>query len=77
HHYRLNVRWILYDTVFIGLNAPAPINRYLTAVGRNGEFEDLAIANAFWIDHAAEYAKRRKARALEVFLEADPQLNRY
>lgn len=77
HPYRENVRWIRDDTVFIGLNAPAPNNRYLTAGGRNGEFEDRAIANAFWIDHAAEYAKRRKARALVVFLEGDPQFDRY
>ncbi|AHE27801.1 hypothetical protein [Burkholderia pseudomallei] len=77
HPYRENVRWIRDDTVFIGLNAPAPNNRYLTAGGRNGEFEDRAIANAFWIDHAAEYAKRRKARALMVFLEGDPQFDRY
>ncbi|MCW0111406.1 hypothetical protein OIV71_32780, partial [Burkholderia pseudomallei] len=71
--YRENVRWVRDATVFIGLNAPGPNNRYLTAGGRNGEFEDRAIANAFWIDHAAEYTKRRKARALVVFLEGDPQ----
>ncbi|AJY29794.1 FKBP-type peptidyl-prolyl cis-trans isomerases 2 [Burkholderia thailandensis 34] len=75
--YRENVRWVRDATVFIGLNAPGPNNRYLTAGGRNGEFEDRAIANAFWIDHAAEYAKRRKARALVVFLEGDPQFDRY
>ncbi|KVK91788.1 hypothetical protein [Burkholderia sp. MSMB1498] len=77
HPYRENVRWVRDDTVFIGLNAPAPNNRYLTAGGRNGEFEDRVIANAFWIDHAAEYAKRRKARALVIFLEGDPQFDRY
>ncbi|WP_323120690.1 hypothetical protein [Burkholderia alba] len=75
--YRENVRWVQGDTVFIGLNAPAPNNRYLTAGGRNGEFEDRVIANAFWIDHAAEYAKRRDARALVILLEGDPQFERY
>lgn len=77
HPYRENVRWVRDDTVFIGLNAPGPNNRYLTAGGRNGEFEDRVIANAFWIDHAAEYAKRRGARALVIFLEGDPQFERY
>lgn len=75
--YRENVRWVQGDTVYVGLNAPAPNNRYLIAGGRNGEFEDRVIANGFWIDHAAEYAKRRDARALVIFMEGDPQFERY
>lgn len=75
--YRENVRWQLGDTVFIGLNAPGPNNHYLTAGGRNGEFEDRVIANAFWIEHAAEYAKRREARAIVVFIQGDPDPERY
>ncbi|AOK29328.1 MULTISPECIES: hypothetical protein [Burkholderia] len=77
HPYRENVRWTQGDTVFVGLNAPSPNNHYLTAGGRNGEFEDRVIANTFWIDHAAEYAKRRDARALVIFVEGDPQFDRY
>jgi len=75
--YRENTRWVRDDTVFIALNAPAPNNHYLIAGGRNGEFEDRIIANGFWIDHAAEYAKRRGARALVVFFEGNPQFDRY
>ncbi|MGA7777982.1 MAG: hypothetical protein WCA85_09770 [Paraburkholderia sp.] len=75
--YRENVRWQLGDTVFIGLNVPGTNNHYLTAGGRNGEFEDRVIANAFWLEHAAEYAKRREARAIVVFLQADPDPERY
>ncbi|CAN0621959.1 conserved exported protein of unknown function [Burkholderia multivorans] len=75
--YRENTRWVRDDTVFVALNAPAPNNHYLIAGGRNGEFEDRIIANGFWIDHAAEYAKRRGARALVVFFEGDPQFDRY
>ncbi|MBN3727885.1 hypothetical protein G3N92_27335 [Burkholderia sp. Ac-20379] len=75
--FRENIRWTQGDTVFIALNAPSPNNRYLTAGGRNGEFEDRAIANAFWIDHAAEFAKRRNARALVIAIEGDPQFDRY
>ncbi len=74
--YRENVRWTQDDIIFIGLNAPSPNNRYLTAGGRNGEFEDRVIANAFWIDHAVEYAKRRHARALVIVIEGDPQFER-
>jgi hypothetical protein len=69
--FRENVRWQVGDTVFVGVNAPSPNNHYLTAGGRNGEFEDRVIANAFWLEHAGEYAKRRDARAIVVFIQGD------
>src|ERR1700754_2655031 len=75
--YRENVRWQLGDTVFVGLNVPSPNNHYLTAGGRNGEFEDRVIANSFWLDHAAEYAKRRDAKAVGVLVQGDFDPERY
>jgi hypothetical protein len=75
--YRENVRWLVGDAVFVGLNAPGPNNHYLTAGGRNGEFEDRVIANAFWLEHAGEYAKRRDARAIVVFIQGDFDPERY
>lgn len=75
--YRENVRWLVGDTVFVGLNAPSPNNHYLTAGGRNSEFEDRVIANAFWLEHAGEYAKRRDARAIVIFIQGDPDPERY
>ncbi|APA84517.2 hypothetical protein BJG93_03230 [Paraburkholderia sprentiae WSM5005] len=83
--FRENVRWVINDkannkagdVVFIGLNAPGPNNHYLSAGGRNGEFEDRVIANAFWLEHAAEYAKRRDARAIVVFIQGDFDPERY
>jgi hypothetical protein len=77
HPYRENARWTLGDTVYVTLNVPAPNNHYLIAGGRNGEFEDRVIANGFWIEHSAEYAKRRGVRALVIFFEANPQFDRY
>lgn len=81
HPFRENVRWQVGeragDVVFVGLNAPSPNNHYLSAGGRNGEFEDRVIANAFWLEHAAEYAKRRDARAIVVFLQGDFDPERY
>ncbi|NML29888.1 hypothetical protein [Paraburkholderia antibiotica] len=79
--FRENVRWTVSDKagdiVFVGLNAPGPNNHYLTAGGRNGEFEDRVIANAFWLEHAGEYAKRRDARAIVVFIQGDFDPERY
>lgn len=75
--YRENVRWLVGNTVFVGLNVPGPNNHFLYAGGRNGEFEDRVIANAFWLDHAAEYAKRRGARAIVVLVQGDFDPERY
>ncbi|MEM5385330.1 hypothetical protein VSR68_17255 [Paraburkholderia phymatum] len=75
--YRENVRWQLGETVFVGVNVPGPNNHFLYAGGRNGEFEDRVIANAFWLDHAAEYAKRHNARAIVVLLQGDFDPERY
>lgn len=69
--YRENVRWQLGDTVFLALNVPDGNNHYLNAGGRNGEFEDRVIANGFWLEHAAEYAKRRNARAIVIFMQGN------
>lgn len=70
--YRENVRWQLGDTVFLAMNVPDGNNHFLNAGGRNGEFEDRVIANGFWLEHAAEYAKRRNARAILIFIQANP-----
>jgi hypothetical protein len=75
--FRENVRWRAQGVAFVGLNAPGPNNHYLTAGGRNGEFEDRTIANAFWLEHAAESARRSGERALVVVLEGDPDFARY
>ncbi|QCP51702.1 hypothetical protein FAZ95_08750 [Trinickia violacea] len=75
--YRENIRWQIGDTVFIGLNVPGENNHYSSAGGRNGEFEDRAVATSFWLEHAAEYAKRRDARAVVIFVKGDPDLKQY
>lgn len=75
--FRENVRWEMGDTVFVGLDVVGGNNHYSDAGGRNGEFDDRAIASSFWLEHAAEYARRRGAKALVVFVEADPNFARY
>lgn len=75
--FRENVRWQASGIAFIGLNAPSPNNHYLTAGGRNGEFEDRTVATTFWLDHAAESARRAGMRALVVVLQGDPDFARY
>ncbi|EKS72874.1 MULTISPECIES: hypothetical protein [Caballeronia] len=75
--FREIVRWQAQGVAFIGLNAPSPNNHYLTAGGRNGEFEDRAVATTFWLEHAAESARRSEMRALVILLQGDPDFSRY
>ncbi|VXC22641.1 conserved exported hypothetical protein [Burkholderia sp. 8Y] len=75
--FRDNVRWQAGGIAFIGLNAPSPNNHYSTAGGRNGEFEDRSVATTFWLDHAAESARRAGMRALVILLQGDPDFARY
>ncbi|WP_321794552.1 hypothetical protein [Caballeronia sp. J97] len=75
--FREIVRWQSQGIAFIGLNVPGPNNHYLTAGGRNGEFEDRAVATTFWLEHAAESARRTEMRALVIMLQADPDFSRY
>jgi hypothetical protein len=75
--FRENVRWQENGVAFIGLNAPSPNNHYLNAGGRNGEFEDRSVANGFWLEHAAEAARRSDMRAVVVILQGDPDFTRY
>jgi hypothetical protein len=77
HAYRENVRWLYDDTVFVTLNVVGGNNHYLNAGGRNGEYDDRAIATAFWLEHAAEFARRHGAHALVVFVQANPNFQRY
>jgi hypothetical protein len=70
--YRENVRWELNEVLFVGLDVPGDNNHFLDAGGRNGEFEDRAVANAFWLRHALEYSRRRKVKAIVIFIQGDP-----
>ncbi|MCG5073503.1 hypothetical protein [Paraburkholderia tagetis] len=75
--YRENTRWQLGETVFIALNVPDGNNHFLNAGGRNGEFEDRVIANGFWLEHAAEFARRRNARAIVIFMQGNAMPEQY
>jgi hypothetical protein len=75
--FRENVRWQSGNVAFAGLNAPAPNNHFLSAGGRNGEFEDRSVANTFWLEHVAESARRSDKRALVIFMQGDPDFSRY
>ena len=70
--YRENTRWITHGVVFVTLNVPSGNNHFSDAGGRNGEYEDREVANRDWIARALTDARRRRAKALVFFFQADP-----
>ncbi|VVD93019.1 hypothetical protein [Pandoraea terrigena] len=70
--YHENVRWFYGGVVFVGLNLPGNNNNYRSAGGRNGEFEDRAVATRVWLQHAIVYAKQKGAIGMVIIAQADP-----
>lgn len=70
--YSENLRWQMGSVWFATLNLPANNNHYLSAAGRNNEFEDRLVANQDWLQRLFIQAKANKARAIVVFSEANP-----
>ncbi len=70
--YSENLRWQIGPVWFATLNLPANNNHYLSAAGRNNEFEDRLVANQDWLQRLFIQAKASKAQAIVVFSEANP-----
>lgn len=67
-----HMRWEVGGIMFATLNIPANNNRYLSAAGRNSEFEDRLIASRYWLQRIATYAKRDQLRGIVIFIDGDP-----
>lgn len=70
--YAENTRWEVGGILFATLNLPADNNRYLSAAGRNGEFEDRLIASRDWLQRLVMLARRNKTGALVLFCDGNP-----
>ncbi len=70
--YAENTRWEIGGIMFATLNLPADNNRYLTAAGRNSEFEDRLVANRDWLQRITMYAKRKKHHGIVIFCDGSP-----
>ncbi len=70
--YAENARWEIGGIMFATVNLPAENNRYLSAAGRNSEFEDRLVANRDWLQRVVTYAKRKKNRGIVIFCDGDP-----
>lgn len=67
-----NARWEIGDVMFATINLPANNNHYVTAAGRNGEFEDRLVANREWLKRVFSYAVLKRVDAIVLFSEANP-----
>ena len=70
--YAENVRWELGPILFATINLPSDNNHYLSAGGRNNEFEDRSIANLNWIQRIVSYASTHKHEAIVIFCDQNP-----
>jgi hypothetical protein len=70
--YGENVRWEFGNIMFATLNLPANNNRYLSAAGRNNEFEDRLIANHDWLQRVFTFSKQKKAPGIVIFCDGSP-----
>jgi hypothetical protein len=70
--YAENARWEMGDVLFATINLPAKNNHYRSDGGRNGEYEDRAIANRDWLLRLFTLAKNKKLSGIVLFCDADP-----
>lgn len=70
--YSENLRWQKGPVLFATLNLPANNNHYLSAAGRNSEFEDRLVASQDWLQRLFTLAKTGKMRGIVIFAEANP-----
>lgn len=72
--YSENASWQSGRILFATINLPSNNNHYLTAAGRNNEFEDRQVANRVWLQRLFSQAKRHKMRGIVLFADANPML---
>ncbi|MEA5098802.1 MAG: hypothetical protein VB032_09765 [Burkholderiaceae bacterium] len=70
--YSENASWQASRILFATVNLPSNNNHYLTAAGRNNEFEDRLVANRAWLQRIFSQAKRHKMRGIVLFADANP-----
>lgn len=70
--YSKNTRWEMGGIMFATLHLPSNNNRYLTAAGRNGEFEDRLIANRDWLQRIGTHTARNKSLGIVIFCDGSP-----
>lgn len=71
-NYGENARWVISDVMFATVNLPAANNHFLSAAGRNSEFEDRLVANRAWLEQLFNAATRKSMKAVVIFCDGNP-----
>ncbi len=67
--YAENTRWSTQQVMFATLHLPAPNNHYVSAAGRNSEFEDRLTANRDWLKRLSQHATAERHKAIVLFCD--------
>lgn len=70
--YGENARWVIGSTMFATINFPENNNNYLSAAGRNSEFEDRLVANRDWLNRVFTNARRKNLEGIVLFCDGNP-----
>lgn len=67
-----NARWEIGDILYATIDIPSDNNHYVTAAGRNSEFEDRIVANRAWLQRLATLANSHRMKAIVLFCDGNP-----
>lgn len=67
-----NTRWDVGNMVFATVNIPANNNNFVTAAGRNNEFEDRMVADGDWLKRIFGTASQKNAAGIVLFCDGNP-----
>jgi hypothetical protein len=71
-NYGENAQWMIGDVMFATINLPAKNNHFLSAAGRNSEYEDRQVANRTWLQQLFNAATRKNLKAIVIFCDGNP-----
>ncbi len=71
-NYPENVYWHKNAILFATIHIPSDNNHYITAAGRNNEFEERSIANQHWLDRLFRIAQRYHYKGIVLISDGNP-----
>ncbi|GAB3460484.1 hypothetical protein GCM10027321_19920 [Massilia terrae] len=69
--YAENAHWEVGKVLYSTVNLPSNNNHYVSAAGRNSEYEDRLVATRFWLNRLLAIAKSDHMDAIVLFSEGD------
>jgi hypothetical protein len=72
HSFVENARWGVGNVMFATINLPGGNNHYVSAAGRNSEFEDRLVANRDWLNRIFLHATHDEMAAVVLFSDGNP-----